>query len=207
MEDYILCSHLWEGDSQDICRMMEIYLISLRLKEHLLVQLLVACWCIHPLDTIKTKLQTKGASEICSGTIDVIVKTFQSKGILGFHSGVSSVIVGSTASFAVWCNGSIVSSAIMVPKELIAHRMQAGAKREVLAGIDESLGKRWNLGVVCWIECYIIDNFPAGVVSCSSFEHLKHLKEHLEPFQSDCCGARAGVISASLTTPLDVGEH
>ncbi|KAG6435859.1 hypothetical protein SASPL_100740 [Salvia splendens] len=58
--------------------------------------------CLHPLDTVKTKLQTKGASEIYKGAFDVIVKTFQSKGILGFYSGVSAVIVGSTFSSAVY---------------------------------------------------------------------------------------------------------
>ncbi|GFS34729.1 mitochondrial substrate carrier family protein [Actinidia rufa] len=36
--------------------------------------------CLHPLDTIKTKLQTKGAFEIYNGTFDAIVKTFQNKG-------------------------------------------------------------------------------------------------------------------------------
>ncbi|KAK6940020.1 Mitochondrial substrate/solute carrier [Dillenia turbinata] len=58
--------------------------------------------CLHPPDTIKTKLQTKGASEIYKGTFDAIIKTFQTKGILGFCSGVSAVIVGSTASSAVY---------------------------------------------------------------------------------------------------------
>ncbi|CAH2066576.1 unnamed protein product, partial [Thlaspi arvense] len=110
--------------------------------------------CLLPLDTIKTKLQTKGASQLYSSSFDAIVKTFQSKGILGFYSGVSAVIVGSTFSSAVYfgtCEfgksllsksmgfppvlipptagamGNIISSAIMVPKELITQRMQAGA--------------------------------------------------------------------------------
>ncbi|KAJ0085064.1 hypothetical protein Patl1_08104 [Pistacia atlantica] len=108
--------------------------------------------CLHPLDTIKTKLQTKGASQIYTSTFDAIVKTFQTKGVIGFYSGVSAVIVGSTASSAVYfgtCEfgksilskfemfpsvlvpptagamGNIVSSAIMVPKELITQRIEA----------------------------------------------------------------------------------
>ncbi|ESR47668.1 hypothetical protein CICLE_v10001437mg [Citrus x clementina] len=108
--------------------------------------------CLYPLDTIKTKLQTKGASKMYSSTFDAIFKTFQTKGILGFYSGVSAVLVGSTASSAIYfgtCEfgksflskleiypsvlipptagamGNIVSSAIMVPKELITQRMQA----------------------------------------------------------------------------------
>ncbi|KAF9590711.1 hypothetical protein IFM89_036835 [Coptis chinensis] len=108
--------------------------------------------CLLPLDTIKTKLQTKGATQIYKGSVDVIVKTFQAKGILGFYSGISAIIVGSTVSSAIYfgtCEfgklflskfskypsvlipptagamGNIVSSAVMVPKKLITQRMQA----------------------------------------------------------------------------------
>lgn len=56
---------------------------------------------LHPLDTIKTKLQTKGASQIYKNTLDAIVKTFQTKGVSGFYSGISAVIVGSTFSSAL----------------------------------------------------------------------------------------------------------
>lgn len=193
--------------------------------------------CLHPLDTVKTKLQTKGASEIYSSALDAVVKTFQSKGILGFYSGVSAVIIGSTASSAVYfgtCEfgksvlsklpnypsvlipptagamGNIVSSAIMVPKELITQRMQAGAKGrswEVLLRILERDGV---LGLYAGYSATLLRNLPAGVLSYSSFEYLKAAvllrtkKAHLEPIQSVCCGALAGAISASLTTPLDV---
>ncbi|KAF8411667.1 hypothetical protein HHK36_004225 [Tetracentron sinense] len=193
--------------------------------------------CLYPLDTIKTKLQTKGAAEIYSGTLDAIVKTFETKGILGFYSGVSAVMIGSTASSAVYfgtCEfgksilskfpqypsvlipptagamGNIVSSAIMVPKELITQRMQAGAvgrSWEVLLRILEKDGV---LGLYAGYSATLLRNLPAGVLSYSSFEYLKAAvisrteKGHLEPFQSVCCGALAGAISASLTTPLDV---
>ncbi|WCJ43397.1 Mitochondrial substrate carrier family protein [Euphorbia peplus] len=193
--------------------------------------------CLHPLDTIKTKLQTKGAAQIYSGTFDAIVKTFQEKGVWGFYSGISAVIVGSTASSAVYfgtCEfgksvlskfenypsllipptagamGNIVSSAIMVPKELITQRMQAGAKGrswEVLLNILEKDGI---LGLYAGYSATLLRNLPAGVLSYSSFEYLKAgvmkktKKTHLDPIESVICGALAGSISASITTPLDV---
>lgn len=193
--------------------------------------------CLHPLDTVKTKLQTKGASEIYNGAFDVIVKTFQSKGIMGFYSGVSAVIVGSTFSSAVYfgtCEfgksvlskiesfpsvlipptagamGNIVSSAIMVPKELITQRMQAGAKGRSWEVLLRILEKDGILGLYAGYSATLLRNLPAGVLSYSSFEYLKAavLREtkqvNLEPYQSVCCGALAGAISASLTTPLDV---
>ncbi|KAL5152358.1 Protein MITOFERRINLIKE 1, chloroplastic [Glycine soja] len=52
--------------------------------------------CLLPLDTIKTKMQTKGVAQIYKNTLGTIVKTFQSEGILGFYSGVFVVVVGST---------------------------------------------------------------------------------------------------------------
>ncbi|KAJ7974088.1 putative Mitochondrial carrier protein [Quillaja saponaria] len=193
--------------------------------------------CLHPLDTIKTKLQTKGASEIYKNTFDAIVKTFQTKGILGFYSGVSAVIVGSTASSAVYfgtCEfgksilskfgkypavlipptagamGNIVSSAIMVPKELITQRMQAGAKGRSWEVLLRILEKDGVLGLYAGYSATLLRNLPAGVMSYSSFEYLKAAvlsktkQNHLEPIQSVLCGALAGAISASLTTPLDV---
>lgn len=193
--------------------------------------------CLLPLDTIKTKLQTRGASQIYSSTFDAIVKTFQEKGILGFYSGISAVIVGSTASSAVYfgtCEfgksilsklenypsvlipptagamGNIVSSAIMVPKELITQRMQAGAKGRSWEVLLKILEKDGILGLYAGYSATLLRNLPAGVLSYSSFEYLKAAvmhktkKNHLEAIESVCCGALAGAISASITTPLDV---
>ncbi|KAH7525149.1 protein MITOFERRINLIKE 1, chloroplastic [Ziziphus jujuba] len=193
--------------------------------------------CLHPLDTIKTKMQTKGASEIYRNAFDAVVKTFQTKGILGFYSGVSAVIVGSTASSAVYfgtCEfgksilskfpnypsvlipptagamGNIISSAIMVPKELITQRMQAGAKGRSWQVLLSILQKDGVLGLYAGYSATLLRNLPAGVLSYSSFEYLKAAvlsstkRSNLEPIQSVFCGALAGAISASITTPLDV---
>nr|KYP39402.1 hypothetical protein KK1_039292 [Cajanus cajan] len=58
--------------------------------------------CLLPLDTIKTKMQTKGAAKIYKNTLDAVAKTFHTGGLLAFYSGISAVIVGSTASSAVY---------------------------------------------------------------------------------------------------------
>ncbi|CAN0921532.1 Protein MITOFERRINLIKE 1, chloroplastic [Linum grandiflorum] len=195
-------------------------------------------FCLLPLDTLKTKLQTKGASQIYSSTLDAAVKTFQEKGILGFYRGVSAVIVGSAASSAVYfgtCEfgksilsklddfppllvpptagamGNIVSSAIMVPKELITQRMQAGAKGRSWEVLLKILEKDGVLGLYAGYSATLLRNLPAGVLSYSSFEYLKAAvlsskanNAQMQPIESVVCGALAGAISASLTTPLDV---
>lgn len=106
--------------------------------------------------------------------------------------------------------GNIVSSAIMVPKELITQRMQAGAKGRSWQVLLSILEKDGVLGLYAGYWATLLRNLPAGVLSYSSFEYLKAAvlvktkQAYLEPFQSVCCGALAGAISASLTTPLDV---
>ncbi|CAN6455077.1 unnamed protein product [Victoria cruziana] len=194
-------------------------------------------FCLHPLDTVKTKLQTRGASEIYSGSLDVIAKVLKSQGVLGFYSGISAVIVGSAASSAIYfgtCEfgksvlstflyfpailippaagamGNIVSSAIMVPKELITQRMQAGEAGRSWEVFLKIIRNDGILGLYTGYSATLFRNLPAGVLSYSSFEYLKSAvvsrtgKDHLEPIQSVVCGALAGAVSATLTTPLDV---
>uniref|UniRef100_A0A6N2KN46 Mitochondrial carrier protein n=1 Tax=Salix viminalis TaxID=40686 RepID=A0A6N2KN46_SALVM len=161
------------------------------------------CVCMHPLDTVKTKSQTKDYKN----TLDAVVKTFHESGILGFYSGVSAVIEGSTASSSVYFGksilqnfekyppviipptvgamGNIVSSAITVPKELIAQQMQAGAE-----------GRSGEV----WLKILEKD----GILGLHQDVFSSTRKSHLLPIENVCCGALAGAISASLTTPLDV---
>lgn len=98
----------------------------------------------------------------------------------------------------------------MVPKELITQRMQAGAKGRSWDVLLRILEKDGFLGLYAGYSATLLRNLPAGVLSYSSFEYLKAgvlektNQSHLDPIQSVCCGALAGAISASLTTPLDV---
>ncbi|GAA0156505.1 mitochondrial carrier protein [Lithospermum erythrorhizon] len=193
--------------------------------------------CLHPLDTIKTKLQTKGATEMYNRTFDAIVQTFKNEGILGFYRGVSAAIIGSSASSAVYfgtCEfgksllskietfppllippiagamGNIASSALMVPKELITQRMQAGAKGKSWELILTILKKDGIMGLYTGYGATLLRNLPTGVLNYSTFEYLKagmlrqQNKEKLEGYENVFCGAMAGAVSASLTTPLDV---
>ncbi|KAH9325553.1 hypothetical protein KI387_005731, partial [Taxus chinensis] len=194
--------------------------------------------CLHPLDTVKTKLQTRGASQIYKGALDVIAKVVQKQGMSGLYSGVSAVLVGSAISSAIYfgtcefgkavlskCRpiipslaippaagamGNLVSSAVMVPKELITQRMQAGASGQAWQVLLATIERDGFGGLYAGYSATILRNLPAGVLSFSSFEYLKAAvlrkrnKPHLQPLESVMCGALAGAISALLTTPLDV---
>ncbi|KAG6494914.1 hypothetical protein ZIOFF_042697 [Zingiber officinale] len=153
--------------------------------------------CLLPIDAIKTKLQTNGAAQIYSGALDAAIQTFRSHGILGFYHGVSAVLVGS-ASSAVYFDAcelvspsspkipafppllipstvgamrNIVSSAIMIPKELITQRMQAGTvgrSWEVLRILEQD----GILGLYAGYSATQLRNLPAGILSYSSFEYM-----------------------------------
>ncbi|XP_002970352.2 protein MITOFERRINLIKE 1, chloroplastic [Selaginella moellendorffii] len=193
--------------------------------------------CLHPLDTIKTRLQTRGAAEAYKGSIDAAVKILQSKGLAGFYSGISAVIVGSMVSSAIYfgtCEfgksflskvakfppllvppvagamGNIVSSAILVPKEVITQRMQAGAKGRSWNVLMRTLERDGLKGLYVGYSAALLRNLPSGVINFSTFEYLRVAwlrvsgQDSLEPWQSVSSGALAGAIAAALTTPMDV---
>ncbi|GMY12551.1 protein MITOFERRINLIKE 1, chloroplastic [Fagus crenata] len=139
--------------------------------------------CLHPLDTIKTKLQSKGASQIYANTFDAAFKTFQSKGILGFYSGVFAVIIGSTASSAVYFGScelgkSVLSKLDRFPSILIPPT--AG----VMGNIISAQGRSWQvllrilerdgvLGLYAGYSATLLRNLPAGVLNYSFKSDLK----------------------------------
>ncbi|MCO5595733.1 hypothetical protein L7F22_049779 [Adiantum nelumboides] len=194
---------------------------------------------LHPIDTVKTKLQTRGSASIYSGPLDVISKVFASQGIGGFYSGVQAAFVGSVMSSATYFGtyelakcifssviaipktvtpplaaalGNVVSSAILVPKEVVKQRMQAGAvgsARDVLVCTIKSEGIK---GLYAGYSAALLRNVPSNMISFSTFEYLKLAwlsmsnASVLAPWQSVVSGALAGALSAAVTTPLDVAK-
>ncbi|KAF9593030.1 hypothetical protein IFM89_019757 [Coptis chinensis] len=188
--------------------------------------------CLLPLDTIKTKLQTKGATQIYKGSVDVIVKTFQAKGILGFYNGISAVIVGSTISSAIYfgtCEfgklflskfskypsvlipptagamGNIVSSAVMVPKELITQRiylvtmMSTGV---ILATGFQLSGGNNQLDTLIWYS------WLGGIIIGTMIGSNMVLEEHYKagPRNIVITGRRKNVSGSMMTSlPREIG--
>ncbi|KAH7404214.1 hypothetical protein KP509_15G016300 [Ceratopteris richardii] len=194
---------------------------------------------LHPIDTVKTKLQTRGSASMYSGPVDVIIKVFTNQGISGFYCGVQAALVGSVMSSATYfgtyelakciCSnvisiprtftpplaaalGNVVSSAILVPKEVIKQRMQAGAvgsARDVFLHTVQSEGIK---GLYAGYSAALLRNLPSNMISFSAFEYLKFTwlnmsnASVLTPWQSVVSGALAGALSAAVTTPLDVAK-
>ncbi|KAK4756189.1 hypothetical protein SAY87_006316 [Trapa incisa] len=174
-------------------------------------------FCLHPIDTIKTKLQTRGALQIYSSNLDSIVKTFQKDGVLVFYSGVSAVAVVSTASSAIYfgtCEfGKSILSKLGNYTAVLVHGIDHSVNEEGEKGISwevllRILEKDGILGLYADYSATLLRNLPAGVLSYSSFEYLKATvlvlartkQANLVPIQSVCCGALGGCY---LSTPHD----
>eukprot|EP00850_Spirogloea_muscicola_P017256 SM000146S00976 [mRNA] locus=s146:293691:296418:+ [translate_table: standard] len=192
---------------------------------------------LHPIDTVKTKLQMRGSSTLYAGPVDVVRKVLAKQGMAGFYCGLPAAVLGSVVSSSIYFGtyefgkgllaltprcppplvppfaaavGNITSSAVLVPKEVIKQRMQAGAQgtaREVFLSTvrNEGVG-----GLYAGYSAALLRNLPTNMINFSTFEYLKSLwlsrsgRAALEPWQSMLSGGIAGALSAGLTTPLDV---
>jgi solute carrier family 25 S-adenosylmethionine transporter 26 len=159
------------------------------------------------------------------------------QGVAGLYSGVQAATLGSIISSSIYFGtyemgkgifssiincpktlippfaaavGNITSSAILVPKEVIKQRMQAGmvgSAGEVFIWTIRTEGVG---GLYAGYSAAHLRNLPSNIISFSTFEYLKLAwlreseKETLEPWQSVLSGAMAGALSAAVTTPLDV---
>ncbi|KAL2644596.1 hypothetical protein R1flu_012183 [Riccia fluitans] len=193
--------------------------------------------CLHPLDTVRTKLQARGAAQLYKGPMDVVFSILKTHGIKGFYSGISAVILGSMLSSAIYfgtCElgksvlfqmpscpslmvppiasavGNIVSSAVLVPRDVITQRMQIGAKGRSWEVFLRTINKEGVKGLYSGYSAALVRALPSSVLSFTTFEYLKAVwlkrskKRALQPWQSVLSGAMAGALSAALTTPLDV---
>ncbi|CAI7815947.1 unnamed protein product [Closterium sp. NIES-53] len=106
--------------------------------------------------------------------------------------------------------GNITSSAILVPKEVIKQRMQAGAAGSVWQVLQQTVAVEGVAGLYSGYTAALLRNLPTNVLNFSTFEYLKmailHVRHStsLRPHESMAAGAVAGALSAALTTPLDV---
>ncbi|KAL3697627.1 hypothetical protein R1sor_011703 [Riccia sorocarpa] len=192
---------------------------------------------LHPLDTVRTKLQARGAAQLYKGPMEVVVSILKTQGVGGFYSGISAVILGSMLSSAIYfgtCElgksvlfempsfpplmvppvasavGNIVSSAVLVPRDVITQRMQIGAKGRSWEVFSRTINREGVKGLYSGYSAALVRALPSSVLSFTTFEYLKAVwlnkskKRSLDPWQSVLSGAMAGAISAALTTPLDV---
>ncbi|KAI6707206.1 hypothetical protein NL676_010168 [Syzygium grande] len=175
--------------------------------------------CLHPVDTIKTVIQSYHAEQ---KSLCYIGKSIVSeRGLTGLYRGISSKIASSgpiseeyysiTHCIAGGC-ASIATSFVYNPSERIKQQMQVGSHYHncwnALVGIITrgglpSLYAGWG-AVLC-------RNIPHSVVKFYVYENLKMWTlsslppgAQLNTLQSLVCGGLAGSTAALFSTPFDV---
>ncbi|KAI8845306.1 mitochondrial carrier domain-containing protein [Chytriomyces cf. hyalinus JEL632] len=181
---------------------------------------------LFPLDTVKTRLQSKEGFRAAGG-------------FRGIYSGLSSAAIGSApgaaAFFSVYellkkklgnssistgkndalihmmaaSGGEVTACLIRVPTEVVKQRMQTGQYNSVstaLTSIVQSDGVR---GIYRGFAMTVFREIPFCCVQFPLFEYMKKswaLRKGSapEPWEAGLCGSVAGGFAAAVTTPLDV---
>ncbi|CAL8126762.1 unnamed protein product [Orchesella dallaii] len=179
---------------------------------------------LFPLDTIKTRLQSKSGF-------------WKSGGFSGIYRGIGPAFVGSAPNAAVFfCTydtskrlmeqsfkitgnsgvhmaaaslGEVIACVVRVPVEIVKQRQQT-SKRSALSIMSNTLKMEGFRGFYRGYFSTIFREIPFSVIQFPLWEGFKSqivkTKGSCSPLQSSICGAFAGGIAACLTTPLDVAK-
>ena len=191
----------------------------------------------HPLDTIKVQLQLRGST--LRGPRAVVAASFAAHGRAGgisrLYAGAPLAVVGSALSSALYfgcydackaCGappplaallGNAVSSLVLVPKEVLKSRLQAGATGGAAAVAAAALRDGGVAGLYRGYVPTLLRNAPSNMISFSAYEGLKALAQRqlarrgrdapgapLPAPLTAAAGAVAGAFAAVATHPLDL---
>jgi solute carrier family 25 S-adenosylmethionine transporter 26 len=196
----------------------------------------------HPLDTIKVQLQLRGST--LRGPRAGVAASFAAHGRAGglarLYAGAPLAVIGSGASSALYFGaydaakaagvpppiaalmGNALSSLILVPKEVLKSRLQAGAPGGAMGVAAAALRSGGVRSLYAGYVPTLMRNAPSNVISFSTYEGLKALAQRqlarhsgtcaeagapLPPLPAPlaaCAGACSGALAAVLTHPLDL---
>lgn len=183
---------------------------------------------LFPLDTIKTRLQSK----------DGFIK---SGGFRQIYSGLGSAALGSAPGAAIFfvsyetskrllgpkftpdtqfgahmiaaAFAEIVACIVRVPVEVVKQRAQANRNMTSIRALKLTLTQESLLGLYRGYFSTVFREVPFSLVQFPLWELLmEHLanrkgeRRKIEFWEASLCGAIAGGVSAALTTPLDVAK-
>ncbi|KAG5184995.1 mitochondrial phosphate carrier protein [Tribonema minus] len=181
---------------------------------------------LFPLDTVKTRLQTKGAGAaglgifkgLFNGVAPAIAASAPCAAVFfGAYDGLKRALGNAAPAHlapfvhcAAAAGADLTQSVVRAPFEVVKQRMQAGIElgsaRNIVSGIAKSEGLK---GFYRGWGALALRDLPFDIIEFPMYEYFK--KEWarikgapLAPWQGSLCGSVAGGIAAALTTPLDV---
>uniref|UniRef100_A0A8R1HPE4 S-adenosylmethionine mitochondrial carrier protein n=1 Tax=Caenorhabditis japonica TaxID=281687 RepID=A0A8R1HPE4_CAEJA len=181
---------------------------------------------LYPLDTIKSRMQSKQGFIAAGGFKDI-------------YRGMSSVLVGSAPGAAIFfltykyinsqikqkvrkndalidavsaSLAEIAACAVRVPTELCKQRAQVKANTRLSQICKEIMDSKGLRGFYQGYGSTVAREIPFSIIQFPIWEALKRtVAERKEsgkcsPLEGAACGSVAGCIAAGLTTPLDVAK-
>ncbi|KAG0344577.1 hypothetical protein BG004_004352 [Podila humilis] len=181
---------------------------------------------LFPLDTLKTRLQSK-AGFAASG------------GFRGVYSGLTSAVIGSAPGASMFfvtyeglkkvfstvlpdpehapavhmmsaSGGEIAACFIRVPTEVIKQRMQTKQFTTTSAALKSVIQNEGILGFYRGYFSTVAREIPFSCIQFPLYEYFKKSYAHatqrsaVDPWEAAVCASIAGGIAAAITTPLDV---
>ncbi|KAF9143376.1 hypothetical protein BGX30_000611 [Mortierella sp. GBA39] len=181
---------------------------------------------LFPLDTLKTRLQSK-AGFAASG------------GFRGVYSGLTSAVIGSAPGASMFfvtyeglkktlttvlpdpqhapmvhmmsaSGGEIAACFVRVPTEVIKQRMQTKQFTTTSAAFKSVVHNEGILGFYRGYFSTVAREIPFTCIQFPLYEYMKKSyafathRQVVDPWEAAICGSIAGGIAAAITTPLDV---
>ncbi|KAG0369112.1 mitochondrial carrier domain-containing protein [Gamsiella multidivaricata] len=181
---------------------------------------------LFPLDTLKTRLQSK-AGFAASG------------GFRGVYSGLTSAVIGSAPGASMFfvtyeglkttlsammpdpqyapavhmmsaSGGEIAACFVRVPTEVIKQRMQTKQFTTTTGALKSVIQNEGVLGFYRGYFSTVAREIPFTCIQFPLYEYMKKTyaltthRSKVDPWEAAICGSIAGGIAAGLTTPLDV---
>ncbi|KAF9096388.1 S-adenosylmethionine transporter [Mortierella sp. AD031] len=181
---------------------------------------------LFPLDTLKTRLQSK-AGFAASG------------GFRGVYSGLTSAVIGSAPGASMFfvtyeglkkaltaampdpqyaptvhmmsaSGGEIAACFVRVPTEVIKQRMQTKQFQTTTAALKSVIHNEGILGFYRGYFSTVAREIPFSCIQFPLYEYMKKTRataterSTVDPWEAAICASIAGGIAAAITTPLDV---
>ncbi|CAI2187506.1 6581_t:CDS:2, partial [Funneliformis geosporum] len=180
---------------------------------------------LYPLDTIKTRLQSKSGFKA-------------SGGFRGIYSGLTSAIIGSAPGASVFfvtyeymknklgnifpdtkylsfihmisASSGEAACIVRVPTEVVKQRMQTKQYTSTSSALKIIFKQEGFIGFYRGYFNTVIREVPFACFQFPFYEYLKIIvakntkRNHIEPWEAAICGSIAGGSAAAITTPLDV---
>jgi len=185
---------------------------------------------LFPLDTLKTRLQSSqgfqkaggfkgvyrgiGAAVIGSAPIaSLFFGAYEfTKHTLEHRMGVAEGEGGWVVPMVAGIVGETVACFMVVPTENIKQKVQAGLHPTAIKSLLSILEEEGPRGLYRGYSATVLREVPFSIIQYPIWEALKHqliISRNdcsLASWESGLCGAAAGAIAATLTTPLDVAK-